>query len=125
MYIDDSIHYESKTALGEQEFRALFPSTGHTLVSEEDGEVHTIAMFHQLRCLDLIRRDYAAGEITQYSDHCLNYLRQSILCLADPRLESVRRSAPPHVVSLAGDYTCKDWTALYDAAESRWLKKAS
>jgi hypothetical protein len=41
--------------------------------------------------------------------HCLNYLRQSLLCIADTRVESIRYSSPPHVVSLSGDYVCWDW----------------
>jgi hypothetical protein len=48
-------------------------------------------MFHQLDCLGIIAKQYAEHTpLTDLTRHCVNYLRQCILCLADNRLESVR-----------------------------------
>ncbi|KIJ25900.1 hypothetical protein M422DRAFT_136836, partial [Sphaerobolus stellatus SS14] len=72
----------------------------------------SIAMIHQLQCLQVIHEEFVAHNLTVKSQHCMEYLRQSILCSADTRLESVRFSKPPHVVSLSGEYECRDWTAV-------------
>jgi Mycotoxin biosynthesis protein UstYa len=69
-------------------------------------------MVHQLQCLQVLRAEYTAGLVTEMSQHCMEYLRQSILCAADTRLESVRFFRPPHVVALPGEYECKDWTEV-------------
>ncbi|KAJ7192814.1 hypothetical protein GGX14DRAFT_577808 [Mycena pura] len=72
-----------------------------------------------LRCLDILRRMYAerdensgsaAGTVERgkLGRHCLNYLRQTLLCRADLRLEPVQDPDGPHAVDMWGDMTCKD-----------------
>jgi len=125
IWIDNTIRYQLNDPSSSSEFTKLVPSSGPTInlppssPSSTRGnlDTHTISLFHQLSCLGIIRSDYASNRSTSLSQHCLNYLRQSILCLADTRLEPVRRAKPPNVVILAGDYACKDWTAVYKAAE--------
>jgi len=109
------------------EFLSLLPSGGHTVSVPLDGPngtgervPHTVALFHQLRCLEVLREDYAERRReTPLGRHCLNYLRQSILCLADSKLEPAITPFfdQPHTVEFRTDYVCKDWTAVYDAAE--------
>jgi hypothetical protein len=124
IWIDNTIRYQLNYPESESEYSKLVPSGGPTIripadldpVNEEG--VYTVALFHQLQCLDVIRRDYVKNHSTELSQHCLNYIRQSLLCIADTRLEPVRAEKPPNVVILAGDYVCKDWSALYKAAEA-------
>ena len=114
LHIENSVHYQLRTPLGAAEFAKLLPSNGHlvhlrNLEKNLDEEYpHTIAMFHQLRCLDIIRRDYVSGIPEPLREHCINYLRQSILCLADVRLESVRSLSAPtlvfHLLSTTVEY---------------------
>jgi len=132
IWIDNTIRYQLSDPSSSSEFSKLVPSSGPTIKlppfspstdspssseGDPDSQIHTVSLFHQLTCLGIIRSDYASNRSTSLSQHCLNYLRQSVLCLADTRLEPVRRAKPPNVVILAGDYECKDWTALYEAAE--------
>lgn len=100
MLIQDTVHYNTTMLESVEEFRRLLPSGGHQ-VHIDDGELghegpYTVALFHQLECLDVISRAYRTksypGELER---HCLNYLRQSILCIADNRLESVRSPVGP------------------------------
>lgn len=86
--LQDTVHYQLNTTESVEEFAALVPIRGHTVPVGKQEITHTVALFHQLRCLDILRSDYAAqrGE-TRMGRHCLNYLRQSILCLADVKLE--------------------------------------
>lgn len=104
IYIENSVHYQLRTSLGAAEFAELIPPSGYLAhVKAKDSEMeysHTIAMFHQLRCLDIIREDYASesGIPAPLREHCINYLRQSVLCLADVRLESVRSLLAPRSI---------------------------
>ena len=123
IFIDNSVRYSVYYPDSAEEFARLIPDGGTTvrLPSETDAdneEVHTVALFHQLYCLGLIRADYAANQSTALSEHCMNYLRQVLLCAADTKLESVRAEHPPNIVTLAGDYECRDWSVVYKAAEA-------
>lgn len=72
------------------DWAALLPSGGHVIRTWTDAhdDTHTVALFHQLKCLDIIRQEYLGAQLKPLGKHCLNYLRQSVLCLADTRLES-------------------------------------
>ncbi|GJJ06890.1 hypothetical protein Clacol_001086 [Clathrus columnatus] len=122
MLIQDTVHYNATIPESKEEFARLMPSGGHQVHIDDDDNNHTgpytVALFHQLKCLDIISQAYRIqsypGELER---HCLNYLRQSVLCIADNRLESVRSPVGPRIVSFSSDYICKDWSAVYDAAE--------
>ncbi|KAH8109250.1 hypothetical protein DFH11DRAFT_1628246 [Phellopilus nigrolimitatus] len=123
MYPEDTNRYALDTPDGEAEWRALVPP------SSGNGTVHlgpharpfTVAMFHQLQCLDVVRSSIASrGEIDQrakeLTDHCMNYLRQAVLCHARTVLESVRSDIGPKITDLArSEYVCRDWRVLYEA----------
>lgn len=86
---------------------------GHTLVQE-----YTVTLFHQLKCLDIIRHELTNGiprEPTQLTSHCMNYLRQTILCAVNMRLESIKN--PLGAVERVYDAICKDWEMVYLEAE--------
>lgn len=83
-------------------------------------------MFHQLRCLNVLHLElirpsrfesHAPNE--PLVKHCLNYLRQMILCRSDLYLENVRDPIGPHAVDVTHVGTCKDWRKVYDAAASQ------
>lgn len=77
-------------------------------------------MFHQLQCLDIIRKAIVARvngpssqtKPTDLQRHCVNYLRQMVLCRADPHLEEVL--GKPETIVLQG-HQCMDWEAVYQA----------
>ena len=83
---------------------------------------HTIAMFHQLRCLDVLREQILLpleDRNIPRSQHCLNYLRQMILCRGDMHLESFRAQTGTarETVERRGTYRCRDFRAVYNAIE--------
>ncbi|KAH9058109.1 hypothetical protein EDB87DRAFT_1744281 [Lactarius vividus] len=52
----------------------------------------SISLFHQLRCLDVIRHDIIEAlpqEESELSRHCLNYMRQMALCRTDLAVDPV------------------------------------
>ncbi|TCD67788.1 hypothetical protein EIP91_011916 [Steccherinum ochraceum] len=122
-YIQNTVRYEAIGPEGAEDFAALLPASGHLVhLSGEDTNnggtgTYTVAMFHQLRCLEILRNDYDSGNQSPYRLHCINYLRQTVLCLADVRLESERSPRAPTRVSLESDYLCRDWRKLYEKAE--------
>ncbi|XPS70259.1 hypothetical protein M3J07_002490 [Ascochyta lentis] len=94
-----------------------------------------ISMFHQLHCLQLLRgklqrmlfpdnpltEEYAVhGDIaSDHYLHCFDYLRQSILCLADDTLEPVNKTVNGERIA---DYTlprdCRSHKSLYAQTSS-------
>ncbi|OJT06640.1 hypothetical protein TRAPUB_2498 [Trametes pubescens] len=127
---EDSFHYALDTELGIAEWNATLPSGGAVLRLGPDRRPFTLSMFHQLRCLNILRdtlvtlyHDRSAGMgpgRTRLAEHCMNYLRQTVICRADLRLESVRAASGPQVTVSDITHTCKDWTAVYGAAEDNY-----
>ncbi|KAF7366911.1 hypothetical protein MSAN_00949800 [Mycena sanguinolenta] len=79
-----------------------------------------LSIFHQLKCLDIIRKDYLAGMAgartipSGATQHCINYLRQMVLCRSNKQLLRVvdiysNHSIPPRGIVR----TCRDWTGVY------------
>lgn len=78
---------------------------------------YTVALFHQLKCLEIYYREYSLESTHKLSPiihHCLNYLRQQILCQLDTKLESVRTEKAQSARFYAT--VCRDWTRVYEAA---------
>lgn len=154
MRIDYSSHYEMDTEEGRAEWAHLIPPGGHMVYLDDElergsinndslrepeqvtGRPYTVTLFHQFRCLDIIREAYVSlKELKPYTSntsqrsgstsgttaeaalvrHCMNYLRQTILCHPNLRLE------PAHNVvgtAIRGyDSTCRDWSKVYEAVK--------
>ena len=80
-----------------------------------------VSMVHQLHCLDVIRVGYLKNGTGTHDhiDHCLKYLRQAVLCLADTTMEDVVTGwrdghlSRHDVQGGAGNlHRCRDWTAV-------------
>lgn len=126
-WVGDTVHYQlERTKESDEEWDRLLPSGGHLVHVQSDDsvspETFTVTLFHQLKCLDVLRKEYicrterqSCSETDALAQHCLNYLRQSILCNLDSGLESTRNVQG--LVTRGYDTVCKDWTKLYDEAE--------
>lgn len=82
----------------------------------------TISMFHNLHCLR--RLNYAFFDpfdefaTEEHVQHCLGYLRQHILCMADDGLEAGDTLAGQDSMAeehskVIGTRTCEDWSEIY------------
>ncbi|KAL0573265.1 hypothetical protein V5O48_008692 [Marasmius crinis-equi] len=87
MSMENSVHFAYNTDLGANEWNATLPSgSGRLLLGPPDEETpQTISLFHQLRCLDIIRhsimafRDVETRQAPEkVAHHCMNYLRQMV-----------------------------------------------
>ncbi|EKM56810.1 uncharacterized protein PHACADRAFT_254135 [Phanerochaete carnosa HHB-10118-sp] len=105
--------------LDDAQWGSLFETDGFSKVGPHD-RTFQISMMHQLHCLDVIRVGFVTNRtgFAHHIEHCLRYLRQSVLCCADTTLEEDE----PHVNTsgiwehAAGGYgmvhECRDWTAV-------------
>lgn len=115
-----SSRFQLDTPDGAAEWRSIVPGDGLVHLGE-DKQPYTISMMHQLRCLDIIREEMLVGrgeestEPSALSRHCLNYIKQMVLCRGDIQLEPFQH--PNHIDPINTDqvYECRDWTAVYDA----------
>lgn len=123
LHIDGSAHYALDAVDSDKEWSSLLPSGGHVVhISRESGSVekHTVTLFHQMRCLDVIRHEYnaATGRPSPLVKHCMSYLHQMLLCQLNPSLESTKNVLGS--VERSYNAVCRDWTALYDEAERNY-----
>ncbi|KAF2734830.1 hypothetical protein EJ04DRAFT_436364 [Polyplosphaeria fusca] len=113
----------------------LFMATGNIRIPPQDGEgnasLKSIAMFHQMHCLAKLRlvlqeaREGIKPGLDWKNDahwpHCFDMLRMSILCYADPTLESVSLQPGPRegtfvkvIDGAAEKRYCRDSSPLYE-----------
>lgn len=94
-------------------------------------------MYHQIHCLDALRLaiqgkkphgEHNLGSSGKehwqenHSDHCLNYLRQTILCNADLTLEEEFPEEGSHDVGegLGAKHVCRDWSLVHEYVERNY-----
>ena len=128
---EDSVHYAVDTPRGRAEWNSTLPSGGATVRLGPRGREFTVSLFHELRCLDVIR-DALVGILTDadgdarpdgagtLARHCMNYVRQMVQCRADLRLESIRVPVGAKKAVSDVSHTCRDWSAVHAAAEENY-----
>ncbi|KAI1120109.1 hypothetical protein F5Y10DRAFT_259064 [Nemania abortiva] len=130
--VDTVFQYQQKFTLHpDNETNALWDSIfprgrGFIKHPEISPDVHCLAVYHQLHCLEIIRSGYWSAmdgvKPSHHADpshlrHCFDYLRQSVMCSADTNLEPViegRRG----VNGFGSDRKCRDFSRL-----SAWADK--
>ncbi|KAJ7589606.1 hypothetical protein C8J56DRAFT_784923 [Mycena floridula] len=123
MSIEDTIRYPLNSSDADSQWESMIPTNGGIIYIGPDKKPYMLSIFHQLKCLDIVRHFYVDivddrdGGLDALARHCLNYLRQMVLCRSDLRLESVQDPDGPHAVDMHGDLTCSDWRELYARVE--------
>ncbi|KAI1351456.1 hypothetical protein F5Y01DRAFT_282397 [Xylaria sp. FL0043] len=130
--VDAVFRYQKKFTLHpDNETNALWDSIfprgrGFIQHPEISPEIHCLAVFHQLHCLDIIRSGYWSAmdgvEPSHHAKpshlrHCFDYLRQSVMCSADTNLEPVIEGRGG-VNGFGSDRKCRDFGRL-----SAWADK--
>lgn len=123
-----AMHFHRRSAFfgtTQEGWNQMLPSGGHLIHQGHlDGSVstHTVAVFHQLQCLNTIRQYHAGDPNTPLSSplvsHCLNYLRETVLCQMDMREEQI----PDKPLINGFDRMCIDWEAVWKDAETNYEK---
>ncbi|KAL1737092.1 hypothetical protein EV714DRAFT_265904 [Schizophyllum commune] len=130
MPYENTVHYALDTPAGIEQWKTMLPPGGGMLYLGPDKRPFSISVFHQLRCLDILREELVVQ--FQHADepppekqsplvnHCMNYIRQTVLCRADLTMESIR--GLNYSTSTVSDVThvCQDHTTIFRAAEENW-----
>lgn len=90
MHVHNTVNYQLNGSKADAQWSSMIPN-GHGIVRlGPEREPFMLSIYHQLRCLDIIRQAYVRGEagdttLKPASEHCLNYIRerQSFLFFAD------------------------------------------
>lgn len=117
MPFESSAHF-NLTDEGTIEWESLTPENGLIYLGKE-RRPFSISMFHQLRCLAIMRKriinlpthispDAAPDPLIH---HCINYIRQMVLCRSDVTLEQTY--APPTAVKNNAQI-CNNWERVYE-----------
>ncbi|KAL1943600.1 hypothetical protein VTO73DRAFT_4045 [Trametes versicolor] len=110
-----------------QQWAPLFPEGGIIHLGPEQTP-YTVSMMHQLRCLDVLRDQLnrpKSERSEQPARHCLNYIRQQLMCRGDLQLDPYQyphkvRAVHPHAIR-----KCKDWRAVYEKVEANQMEYAA
>ncbi|KAF9055674.1 hypothetical protein BJ165DRAFT_436304 [Panaeolus papilionaceus] len=135
MQMDNPMNmYTMDTDIGAAEWDAAVPGDSGVVYLGPDKQPFTVSLMHQLKCLDILRqetlREREPGEKpSELGRHCLNYVRQMVLCRGGLEIESFDHANHVHPVDWHGIYECKDWEAVYNAVKenqneyAQWLGK--
>ncbi|KAJ7116335.1 hypothetical protein C8R44DRAFT_205753 [Mycena epipterygia] len=122
MPLENTRRYAIDSPDGEREWEAMTPGNGMIHLGEQ-RQPFSISMFHQLRCISILRKEMLSAQKTnhtkpdsQLNSHCLNYMRQALFCAADTVLDTVLGPAS-HPLVVPEFFFCKDWQLVYDAVE--------
>ena len=120
MNIEATKHYQlsSYNADAEWAWATLAPNNGSVYLRPQHRSFNN-SLFHLLRCLGVIRRSIIEAlpqEESKLSRHCLNYMRQMVLCRTDLAVDPVLgRKLAAEVRAKASQ--CVDWRRLYQQLE--------
>jgi hypothetical protein len=124
----NSVHYNVPGPVGDAAWRTVFPRDNeHGIVRlGPKGRAFGLAMFHELKCLNIIRlavQSVHDEEQPSYLEtnkprvqHCMDYLRHTVLCRADTTLQNLENEI--FITESSNTYVCKDWAAVYDVVNN-------
>ena len=92
-----------------------------------DGPAYMMSVFHQLHCLSYLVEHLQQGyggveleeEVAHHSAHCIDYLRQAIMCSADTNLEGETEAGP----GWGSVHECADYDAVLAWANERGAQR--
>ncbi|TVY89605.1 Oxidase, partial [Lachnellula willkommii] len=102
----------------------------------EEAEIYSVSMTHQLHCLGVIRdviTKYSKGDKSRFAGagheyHCLDYIRQGILCAGDTTLDHAEIEYNPDGSERKYGFTgadathrCRDWEAITEVLVEKRL----
>ncbi|KAF8513326.1 hypothetical protein BU17DRAFT_68837 [Hysterangium stoloniferum] len=118
-HLSTTFNVEYISSEGDEEWSSLVPGDGIIYLGTT-REPFMVSMIHQLSCLNIVHKHLVSQdrERTQgLARHCLNYIRQMVVCRNDANLEPFQYLSNKNPVDLSGIWECKDWEAVYDEIE--------
>ncbi|KJA17773.1 hypothetical protein HYPSUDRAFT_146028, partial [Hypholoma sublateritium FD-334 SS-4] len=133
---DISARYNATTPEASNEWMAIFPRGAgvyrlHALGSSEENRAVFVAMYHEMHCVQILSAALVDNKREDWPHlrHCLNYLRQLIMCRPDLTLESGYFQDNHFISTTAGSvHVCQDWRKPHDFLENdmrMWMNDTS
>ncbi|KAF8514426.1 hypothetical protein BU17DRAFT_68362 [Hysterangium stoloniferum] len=117
---ENTIHYQIYSIDAASEWASIFPDGGGFVYLGPRKRPFGLALFHQMHCLSRIRLAMAERDSSEHVHHCFNYLRQAILCDANPTIEPVVPILGRRSVNAEVPRVCRDWTRVYELAANSY-----
>ncbi|KAI0942531.1 hypothetical protein AcW1_003135 [Taiwanofungus camphoratus] len=124
MTVEESIHYPLLGIDSDDEWEsASSAGYGYVRLGPED-RLFAVTMYHELHCLRMLNLAFSKTASTSaHIRHCLDYLRQGILCSPDLTLEPGHFEEKDFEVERMGStHTCKDWSAVYPIMDENYYR---
>ncbi|KAH7915141.1 hypothetical protein BJ138DRAFT_1142421 [Hygrophoropsis aurantiaca] len=134
--IEDTKRYGISNPQAWSEWRNtdLFPNGNGFVKLGEQGRSFGVSMFHQMHCMQMIRKAIIHPDTAStHTHHCLNLIRQAILCASDTTLDPINVETDGTLKGTDGIgvvHVCRDWEKVYDFVRenhkrSEWNKTGS
>ncbi|GJJ08927.1 hypothetical protein Clacol_003147 [Clathrus columnatus] len=129
MTFDCSAQYDINSSFsGEIWSKSMDTRSGGFVRLGDDYRVFAVSMYHQLHCMGALQHSLAQADgkpspMDVHIQHCLNYLRQFILCSADGTQEPPVKVADLKTQGCAPPYRrqCRNWNKLYHFSAINYL----
>ena len=123
MTVEESVHYQTLGFAVDNVWLSATSSSYGYLRLGPGSRLFDTTMSHELHCLRVLNLAFteAWSLETGHIHHCLNYLRQSILCDCDLTLEPgdfERRDFT--TTRMGGNHICRDWSVWYDIMDRNY-----
>lgn len=127
MSVEESYSFSIQGAQSTRDWSTTQPFPSGSIRLGPENRHFAVSAFHQLHCLGIMRTMLAGPQEIwsgEHMHHCLNYLRQMILCNPDLTLEPADILQRDFDIQRFGSlHVCRDFVALYDDVKvnnNRW-----
>ncbi|KAG7443404.1 uncharacterized protein BT62DRAFT_953537 [Guyanagaster necrorhizus] len=124
MFIEETVHYSFDDA-GYNEWWIGEAEGNGTVRLGPQNRLFSVSFWHQLHCLRVMHAGFKAEVVSLddllHAQHCLNLLRQWILCHADTALEPNDFTQRNFKYDRGNQlHVCNDWDTLYAEVSQNW-----
>ncbi|KAK7688203.1 hypothetical protein QCA50_008573 [Cerrena zonata] len=117
MTVEESVHYPVLGSTSDKVWSSITSSSYGYIRLGPEHRLFDTSMSHELHCLRVLNLALGESHIpeTKHIQHCLNYIRQGILCDSDLTLEPGDFEERDLTVEKVGaTYVCRDWSLWYN-----------
>ncbi|KAI0056935.1 hypothetical protein BV25DRAFT_1478851 [Artomyces pyxidatus] len=125
MAVEESVHYSLFGPGSTEEWMHHSPYGYGVARLGPANRTFYLSMFHQIHCLDYFRDDLTRpggrGIRWGHTKHCMNVLREAILCHADLTLEPGDFATRAFTYDRQGAvHTCRNWNTVFEYTTRVW-----
>lgn len=123
MTVEESIHYPLFGAASDDQWFSLTSASYGYVRLGPDDRMFVVTTFHELHCLRLLNLAFSKAHVanTGHIKHCLNYIRQSVLCSPDLTIEPGNFEERHFDIDRTGaTHACRDWSMVYPIMDDNY-----